>query len=276
MHGTGNDFPLIDARSKTGIDWARLAQAMCDRHYGVGGDGVLLVLDSEVADYRMRMFNPDGSEAEMCGNGIRCFGRYLYERGLTNKAKLDVETGAGVLGLSLAVENGRVNGISVSMGEPHLTADAIPVALQGDRVVDHPLKVGAQTLKITCVSMGNPHSVAFVDDVQSFPLAEVGPLVERHPLFPRRTNFEICRVKGPDEIEVRVWERGAGLTLACGTGACASMVAAHLKGLVGNNAHVQLPGGTLLIEWPGHGPVVLSGPAEFVFEGQWLGEVPRL
>ena len=276
MHGTGNDFLVIDARAFQRVDWARLAVALCDRHFGVGGDGIILVLDSQSADYRMRMFNPDGSEAEMCGNGIRCFGRYLYERGLTEKTRLSVETGAGVLELKLLVESQRVVSVTVSMGEPRLAADAIPVTLQGERVVDFPLEVAERSLKLTLVSMGNPHAVAFVDDVQSFPLTEIGPLVERHPLFPRRTNFEIVRVVSEDELEVRVWERGAGTTLACGTGACASVVAAKLKGLVDDVVHVNLPGGALSIRWPGSGPVVLTGPAEFVFEGRWLREVPRL
>jgi len=276
MHGIGNDFPVIDARGLEGIDWPSLAVAMCDRHFGVGGDGIILVLGSDVADFRMRMYNPDGSEAEMCGNGIRCFGRYLFERGLTDKTLLSVETGAGVLELKLSLQDGKVSAITVSMGEPHLAADAIPAALAGERIVDYPLEVGGSSLKLTLVSMGNPHAVAFVDDVQSFPLAEVGPLVERHSLFPRRINFEVVRVLSRQSLEARVWERGAGITLACGTGACASMVAARLKGLVDDRAEVRLPGGVLTIEWPGSGPVLLTGPAEFVFDGAWLREVPRL
>ena len=269
-HGIGNDFVLIDARTTADRDWPELARAMCDRHFGVGADGILLVLNSATADFRMRMLNPDGSEAEMCGNGIRCFARYVYEN-VAPKAELRVETGAGVLPLTLRVRDGVVEAVTVNMGAPHFTPRDIPVVLDHSPVVDHPLDVGGMTLRLTCVSMGNPHAVAFVEeDVESFPLAEIGPLVERHPLFPRRVNFEVCRVLGRGELDVRVWERGAGLTLACGTGASAVTVAARLKGLTDERIRLRLPGGTLEMSWDGQGDVFMTGPAEFVFRGEWL------
>ena len=269
MHGTGNDFVLIDARSQEDRDWASFAQRTCDRHFGVGADGILLVRDSASADYRMQMFNPDGSEAEMCGNGIRCFGKYLYERGLTTKRELDVETGAGVLRLELLGDGDRVERVRVSMGRPILHGPRIPVAVDREPVIDHPLEVAGRTIPVTCVSMGNPHAVAFLDEpVTEFPLEVIGPQVEHHQLFPRRVNFEVARLVAPGVIEARVWERGAGITLACGTGACAIAVAARLRGLVDGTAEVRLPGGPLELAWDGQGEVFLSGPAAFVFEGR--------
>lgn len=271
MHGTGNDFVMIDAR-QIERDWSKLAVAMCDRHFGIGSDGIILVSPSAKADFRMRMFNPDGSESEMCGNGIRCFAKYVIDEGLSPKRDLlRVETGAGILDLRPSASNGHVDRILVSMGKPILTPKDIPVAASGPGpLLDHPLKVGDRTIKVTCVSMGNPHAVAFLDaPVKDFPLEQVGPLVEHHPFFPKRVNFEIVNVLNRGHLVIRVWERGAGITLACGTGACAVAVAARLKGLTGDAIDEDLPGGTLKIRWDGSGPVFLEGPAQLVYKGIW-------
>jgi len=271
LQATGNDFVLIDAR-RMKRDWSALAKAMCDRNFGVGADGLLLILPSKVADFYMRMFNPDGSEAEACGNGLRCAARYAMESGLVSGANIRVETPAGIKGLR---PRGKKN-IRVAMGKPILAPTAIPVIVErkGARdkapVIDYPLTIGKMKLKITCVSMGNPHAVCFLDQpVADFPLAKVGPKVEPHPVFPNRVNFEIVNVINRKRLRVRVWERGAGETLSCGTGACAIAVAARLKKLTGNPVDILLPGGTLIIDWDGKGEVLLSGPAEVVFEGKW-------
>ncbi|MCL4535113.1 MAG: diaminopimelate epimerase [Bacteroidetes bacterium] len=272
MHGAGNDFVLLDARDAGARerDWPALARAMCDRHFGVGSDGLLLVLPSTRADYRMRMFNPDGSEAEMCGNGIRCFAKYLYDRGIHASLDLRAETLAGIRQLRIVAENGRARRVQVGMGAPILRPADIPVVAESTPVIDLPLSVDGADLQVTCVSMGNPHAVAFIsDDPDTFPLNRIGPLVERHPLFPRRVNFEIVQVRSPREAKARVWERGAGLTLACGTGACAVAVAARLKGLTEPCLRLELPGGRLELAWDGAGEVLMTGPAETVFRGEW-------
>ena len=272
MHGTGNDFVLLETRGEE-RDWPRLAQAMCDRHFGVGADGLILVLPSARADVRMRMFNPDGSEAEMCGNGLRCVVKYAVEGGLARPraGRIDVETAAGVLAAQTFGDERTVERVRVSMGAPRFAPADIPVLVEADPpIVGLPLEVAGHTLRLTCLSMGNPHAVHFLDSpVAVFPLEEVGPQVERHPLFPQRVNFEVAQVLASDRMEARVWERGAGATLACGSGAAAVMVAAHLHGLVGERVDITLPGGTLAIEWDGRGEVYLSGPAERVFAGEW-------
>jgi diaminopimelate epimerase len=272
-HGAGNDFVLVDARAAS-RDWARLARAMCDRHFGVGADGLLLVEDSGAADYRMRMFNPDGSEAEMCGNGIRFFAKYLFDEGLVASGdRVSVETLAGVQRLQVFREGGRVARVRVGMGAPRFRPEEVPVAgtLNGKRAVERHLSVEGTELDVTCVSMGNPHAVAFIDaPVEEFPLERIGPRVEHLPDFPARTNFEIVNVIDRSRLRMRVWERGAGLTLACGTGACAVMAAARVHDLVEPRAEIALPGGTLEIEWDGEGEVWMTGPAETVFAGEWL------
>jgi diaminopimelate epimerase len=272
MHGTGNDFVLLEAQGDE-RDWLRLAQAMCDRHFGVGADGLILVLPSSQADIRMRMFNPDGSEAEMCGNGLRCIVKYAVEGGLARPraGRIDVETLAGVLAAQTFGDGRTVERVRVSMGVPRFAPADIPVLVEADPpIVDLPLEVAGHGLRLTCLSMGNPHAVHFVDGpVAAFPLKEVGPLVERHPLFPQRVNFEVAQVLASDRMEVRVWERGAGATLACGSGASAAMVAAYVQGLVGERVDITLPGGKLVIEWDGRGEVYLSGPAARVFAGEW-------
>ena len=273
MHGLGNDFIVVDLLA-TGPDrsdgeWAELAVRLCDRHFGVGADGVLLALPSETADVRMRIFNSDGSEAEICGNGIRCLARYVRDRGVGGE-RLRVETLAGLLDLAFA-EGGRA--VRVDMGAPRLGAREIPVALDAERVVDQPLEVDGYRWRFTAVSMGNPHAVVFLtpEELAALPLPTVGPQVEHHPLFPARTNFHAAAVTSPHSATVRVWERGAGPTLACGTGACAVTVAGVLKGVLESPVDVTLPGGTLRIAWEPDGHVYMTGPAEYVFRGTWLG-----
>jgi diaminopimelate epimerase len=272
MHGTGNDFVLLEPQAGE-KDWSRLAVAMCDRHFGVGADGLLLVLPSERADLRMRMFNPDGSEAEMCGNGVRCFAKYAVERGLVQPrdGRLTIETPAGVLTTEVVLAEGRAERVRTSMGVPRFAPAEIPVAAEAEPPLKNlSLDVEGQTVAVSCVSMGNPHAVHFsARPVSGYPLEEIGPRVEHHKLFPQRVNFEVARVLSRDLIEARVWERGAGPTLACGSGACAVMVAAHVDGRVDDRVDIRLPGGTLTIEWDGRGEVYLSGPAAEVFSGEW-------
>lgn len=270
LHGTGNDFVLVDARDLAARDWSGLARAACDRHFGVGADGILLVKESTRADYWMVMYNPDGSEAEMCGNGIRCFAKYLFDRGATTGNRVTVETGAGIKSLTIESVDGEARRVVVDMGVPAFTPAEIPVALDGSAVIDLPRSVGGYDLALTAVSMGNPHAVHFVQgDVREFPLEQIGPLVEQDPLFPRRVNFEIARVRSPERIDTRVWERGAGLTLACGTGACAVFAAARQKGLIADHAILGLPGGDLEMRVGPAGQILMAGPAVEVFTGQW-------
>lgn len=277
MHGTGNDFVVVDAQDME-RDWPRLAIAMCHRHFGVGADGLILVLPSGAADFRMRMFNPDGSEAEMCGNGIRCFAKYVIEREpAANRIELAIETLAGVRKVRVSMNGKAVTSVQVGMGAPVLKPEEIPVLLpqtgRGEHELDityHQVTVEGKELQLNFVSMGNPHAVCFLDEpVDEFPLYIIGPKVEHHPLFPNRTNFEIANVLSRGKIRARVWERGAGETLACGTGACAVAVVAYLRRLAGHNVDITLPGGTLRVSWDGKGEVLLSGPVGFVFEGEW-------
>ena len=276
MHGAGNDYVYVDARGQE-RDWPSLSVAMSDRHLGVGSDGLILALPSERADLRMRMFNADGSEGEMCGNGIRCLVRFAFDSGIVpaDKSPVRVETMAGVLDVTPLGDNGDgMTAARVLMGAPRLVPAEIPVALEGmDVVIDQPLEVAGREFRMTCVSMGNPHAVVFLDEpVDDFPLTEIGPQVEHHPLFPARVNFEIVNVLDSGKVlKTRVWERGSGITMACGTGACAVQVAARLNGLAGDRATIALPGGDLTVEWPGEGEVVMEGPVATVFDGEWLG-----
>ncbi|MDO9065730.1 MAG: diaminopimelate epimerase, partial [Chloroflexota bacterium] len=253
MHGLGNDFVVLVPAQIGDQDWPVLARRTCDRHFGIGADGILLVLPSASADFRMRMFNPDGSEAEMCGNGIRCFGKLVLENGFWGSPELTVDTLAGLQRLRLHVQNGKVDSVEVDMGLPQAPAT-------DQRLV---IRVNGEDLALTQVSMGNPHAVVFLETpVQDYPLTTIGPLVEKDPAFPLRTNFEIVNVLSRDSIRVRVWERGAGITLACGTGACAAAVAARLRGHTDESVIVKLPGGDLRIAWPGPGKsVLMTGPA---------------
>lgn len=271
MHGAGNDFVVIDgAKEIIGDDyWPAIARTACDRHFGIGGDGVILVLPSRAANFRMRMFNPDGSEAEMCGNGIRCFAKYVFDRKMHQDVVMTVETLGGVKTLKLNAAGGKVQTVRVDMGEPKLPRSEIPMKGPAvSKVIAEPLKVGGKKLDITCVSMGNPHCILFVDDLADYPVEAIGPQIERHASFPKRTNVEFVQVLGPSEIKMRVWERGAGETLACGTGACASVVASVLNDKTNRKVTVHLLGGDLFIEWLGDKKVYMTGPAEEVFEGK--------
>ena len=272
MHGAGNDYLYIDARQQD-RDWHALAVAMSDRHKGVGSDGIILLHPSKKADLRMKMFNADGSEGEMCGNGIRCFVRYALDRAIipSDTSPVTVETEAGVLEVIPYWDGREMIRARVNMGAPRLHPEDIPVEISGhEAVVNYPLKIKDRKFAITCVSMGNPHAVAFVDEpVDEVPLHELGPLVERHAIFPRRVNFEIVNVLDPTHIKARVWERGSGLTMACGTGACAIAVAAHLQNYVEDEVTIHLPGGDLVVTWPGHGEALLDGPVAVVFRGDW-------
>jgi len=279
LQATGNDFILIDVREPQlsdarGLerDWSAVARDMCHRHFGVGADGLLLVLPSETADLRLRMFNPDGSEAEACGNGLRCFAKYAVESGLVGSAEFMVETQAGTRSVRTLAEKG----VQVAMGIPAFDPAAIPVVVERrDKqdptpVLDYPITVGDSELRISCVSIGNPHAVCFLSEpITDFPLAEVGPGVEHHHMFPDRVNFEVANVISQNEIRARVWERGAGETLSCGSGACAIAVVSRLKELSDNPVEITLPGGTLTVDWNGVGEVLLSGRAEVVFYGVW-------
>ena len=270
--GCGNDFVLLDCRAQEPADYRELAIKMCDRHYGIGADGIIAVLPSTLPDVplRMRIFNTDGSEAEMCGNGIRCFARLAYEQGMVDSEEFKVETGAGVLVPHVVVENGQVQAVRVDMGEPILAGDDIPVTGFGSgRVISEPLTVAGQEFHMTCVSMGNPHCVIFVDDAEAFPIFELGPQFEHHGRFPRKTNTEFVEVKDRTHVRMRVWERGAAVTLACGTGACATTVAGVLNDKIDRKVEVQLDGGKLVVEWVANNPVFMTGPAEQVFAGEW-------
>ncbi|MFB0556881.1 MAG: diaminopimelate epimerase [Dehalococcoidia bacterium] len=286
FQATGNDFILVDARNME-RDWAKLAQIMCDRHFGVGADGLILVQNSSYCDLKMRIFNPDGSEAETCGNGLRCLAKYAIEKGILSTTckggeatNLRIETLSGMRQAKAYMLGNKVSRVEVSMGTPQFQPQQIPVSLTTDAVaseakqspvITYQLTANSYQLSVSPLSMGNPHAVSFVSEsVASFPLAEVGPKVERHPLFPQRTNFEIARVLSKGKIEARVWERGVGETLACGSGACAIAVAGQLHNYVGDIVDIILPGGTLTISWDRVGEVLLTGPVEEVFSGEYL------
>jgi len=270
MHGAGNDFVIIDGEKEAVVEehLPSLARSMCDRQLGIGGDGIILVLPSRLANFKMRMFNPDGSEAEMCGNGIRCFAKYICDRKMHQDVVMTVETLGGIKTLKLNSVGGRVRTVRVDMGEPKLMRSEIPMKGSNTRVIAEPLKVAGKKYEITCVSMGNPHCVTFVERVDEYPVAKIGPEFESHPSFPARTNVEFVEVINQQEIKMRVWERGAGETLACGTGACASAVASMLNNKVSRKVTVHLRGGDLFIEWLGDNKVFMTGPAEEVFEGE--------
>lgn len=276
MHGAGNDFILLDLTAAptdaVDRDWALLAQQACDRHFGIGADGILLLLPSNQADVRMRIFNLDGSEAQMCGNGIRCIARYYHDRYASERSEISVETLAGLNPVQVRPSGA----VTVDMGAPIFRAADIPVAVAGEQAFDVALDLPERSFIVSCVSMGNPHAVTFVDAgvLADLPLDVIGPQVEHHSLFPERVNFEVCEVMGSDALRVRVWERGAGLTLACGSGACASVVVAQRQGRVHGPVRVELPGGQLTIEWDGAGSVFMTGPAEYAFTGSYQ-LVPR-
>jgi diaminopimelate epimerase len=272
MHGIGNDYVYVEDRRGEERDWPELARRISDRHFGVGGDGLILIGRSDRADARMRMFNADGSESEMCGNGVRCVAKYVHDHGIARKPRLTIETGRGVLTLDLLVEDGKVQRVTVDMGTPILRAADIPTTLPGDPPIDVPIEVDGNEYRVTAVSMGNPHAVIYVPDVWAFPIESLGPKFERHPAFPRRVNAHFVEVMAPGEVRMRTWERGSGITLACGTGACAVCVAGVLTGRTGRHLLAHLPGGDLELEWPRDGASVrMTGPATEVFSGEWDG-----
>ncbi|UOO38655.1 diaminopimelate epimerase [Oscillospiraceae bacterium CM] len=269
MHGIGNDYVHINCLTETVDDPAALSRRLSDRHFGIGGDGIILICPSETADFKMRIFNADGSEAQMCGNGIRSFGKYVFDRSLTEKTTLSVETLAGLKSLTLNVENGTVATVRVDMGEPILKAADIPVLSNTEDFINKPVTSGGETYTMTCVSMGNPHGVIFVDSVDALDLAHIGPPLENHTIFPERANIEFVECLNDETLKMRVWERGSGETLACGTGACAALVAAVLNGKARRHTTLLLRGGALDINWDeSTNHVFMTGPAEFVFDGE--------
>ena len=269
MQGLGNDYVYVNCFEEKIENPSELAVKVSDRHFGIGSDGLILIRPSEVADFRMTMFNADGSESEMCGNGIRCVGKYVYDYGLTDKTEVSVETLAGIKYLKFLIKDGKVDMVTVNMGEPILKPELVPVGGEGDAVIDSPIEVDGKEYKMTCVSMGNPHSVVFVEDVDNFPLHEVGPLFEHHKAFPRRVNAEFCQVIDRTHAKMRVWERGTGETLACGTGTCATAVACILNGKTEDEVTITLLGGDLIIRWDREKNVIyMTGPARVVFDGE--------
>ncbi len=271
MHGIGNDYVYVNCFEEVVKDPVSLAIAISKPHFGVGADGLVLILPSDTADFEMRIFNADGSEAQMCGNASRCIGKYVYERGMTDKTDIMLRTLGGLRPLKLTVEGKKVSKVRVDMGTPEFNPRLIPVNLPGEMVLDQRIQAAGHTYQITCVSMGNPHAVLFVDDPDLVNLSAVGPTIENHPIFPERTNTEFVSIIRRDLLHMRVWERGSGETMACGTGACASLVAAVLRGRADRRATVKLTGGDLLVEWSTEdNHVYQEGTAEFVFDGNWL------
>jgi diaminopimelate epimerase len=276
LQATGNDFILIDAAAlrvmpSEAQDLANLARDLCRHHFGIGADGLILVQDSELADVKMRVLNPDGSEVEACGNGLRCFVKYVIENGIVDKIDLDIETLAGMRKAKARMSGEQVSEVQVSMGMPQFKPEEIPINAQVDitPILDYPLAIGERTLALSILSMGNPHAISFLSEpVAGFPLADVGAKVEWYAMFPHRTNFEIARVLSNGKIEARVWERGVGETLACGSGACAITVAAQLLGYADRQVEIGFPGGDVTVFWDGVGEVLLSGPVKEVFRGE--------
>lgn len=273
MQGLGNDYVYVNCFKEKIDNPPELARRISDRHFGVGSDGLIMINPSDKADFEMEMYNADGSRGEMCGNGIRCVAKYVYDYGLTDKTHISVETLGGIKYLDLTVEEGKVKTVKVDMGKPELEPLKIPVKASGDKAVDEPILVGGNEYRMTCVSMGNPHAVIFIGcDVREFPLEEIGPKFENHERFPNRVNTEFVRVIDRRTAEMRVWERGSGETLACGTGACAVAVACALNGFTEDEVTVRLLGGDLQIRWDREKDTVfMTGPAEVVFDGEWIG-----
>ncbi|MDR0686382.1 MAG: diaminopimelate epimerase [Dysgonamonadaceae bacterium] len=269
MHGAGNDYVYINCFTETVEDPQNLAIKVSDRHKGIGSDGLVLILPSDTCDFGMRMFNNDGSEAEMCGNASRCVGKYVYDNGLTDKTAVSLETKAGVRRLELFPLGGKIARVKVDMGEPILTAGEIPVLWDGDRLIGCEIDFPTGTYRVSCVSMGNPHAVVFTENIDGMDLEKIGPMFEMHSMFPKRVNAEFVEIISPSFVRARVWERGSGETLACGTGACAIEVAGVLNGFLERSATVSLPGGELYLEWDlGDNHVYMTGEAVTVFEGE--------
>ena len=269
MHGAGNDYVYVNCFEENIPDRSALAIKVSERHFGVGSDGLICICPSDKADFKMDMYNADGSSSPMCGNGIRCVGKYVYDHGMTDKEVITIESGGAVKTLWLNTENGKVKTAKVDMGTPILKPEEIPVALEGESVVLHPANIAGEDWLISCVSMGNPHCVVFVPDTDALELEKIGPMFENHTLFPKRINTEFVQVVDRETLKMRVWERGSGETLACGTGASASLVAAVLAGKSETKARLLLRGGELMIEWDREkNTVYMTGPAETVFEGE--------
>lgn len=269
MHGAGNDYIYVNAISQDIQNPERLAAAWSDRHFGIGSDGLVLIQKSEIADFKMRMFNADGSEAEMCGNASRCVGKYVYDKKLTDKTVITLETGAGIKVLELNLKNGNVRSVRVDMGEPILSPDTIPMKINSDSALNVPISIQGKDYLVNGVSMGNPHAVVFTSEIEALNLPVIGPDFEFHPYFPKKTNTEFVEVLNKDHAKMRVWERGAGETLACGTGACAVLVAGVLSGKLNSKAQIDLLGGSLEIEWNAeNNHVYMTGEAVIVFEGE--------
>jgi len=268
VHGVGNDFIIVNGFTNIVDNYSQLAIKLCDRRFGVGADGLVIILPSDSANFRMRIFNADGSEGEMCGNATRCVARYVYEHGLTDKTKITLETLAGLIIAELLFDNGVISSVRVDIGIPRFTRGEIPMTGNPDeQAINVAIEIMEETYQATCMSMGVPHCVIFVDDISVIDLAVVGPMIETHPLFPRKTNVEFVQVQNERELRMRVWERGPGITMACGTGASASLVAAVLNGKTGRQATIHLDGGDLTIEWGADNHVYMSGPAVEVFRG---------
>ena len=269
MHGCGNDYVYVACTKGMIENPGEISRKVSHRHFGIGSDGLILICSSDVADFRMAMYNADGSEGAMCGNGIRCVAKYVYDKGLTDKKNLSIETKSGIKKLELTVEDGKVSLVKVNMGAPILKSKDIPVAVDTDKCIDADINVDGKVYKVTCVSMGNPHAVTFIDeDVNKFPLDKIGPKFENHPMFPDRVNTEFVQVLNRHEVNMRVWERGSGETLACGTGTCATVVACVLNGLTEDEITVHLLGGDILVKYDRDNDTVwMTGPAAIAFEG---------
>ena len=276
MHGLGNDYVYIDAINQNIENESSLAQFVSNRHFGIGSDGLILICKSEIADFKMRMFNSDGSEAEMCGNGIRCVGKFVYDKGLTNKTTVKIETLAGIKTLILNTKDEKVETARVDMGEPILEAEKIPVISTEKPVKNLELEAENKKFKFTCVSMGNPHAITIVENTKEFDVEKYGKVLEIDKAFPKKANIEFAQIIDRQNINMRVWERGAGETLACGTGACATAVACNLNGLTDRKVNIELLGGTLNIEWnETDNHVYMTGPAVTVFDGELYEEAIR-
>lgn len=268
MHGIGNDYVYVNCFEETVEDPVQTAILVSDRHFGIGSDGLILIKPSDVADGKMEMYNADGSQGAMCGNGIRCVAKYMYDYGITDKTSISVETKSGIKYLELTVKDGKVDTVRVNMGSPILVPSEIPVVSDQERVIDQPVEVGGKEWKITCVSMGNPHAITYMDDVKNLEIEKIGPLFENHAIFPDRVNTEFVHVLDRHTVEMRVWERGSGETMACGTGACAVAVASILNGLTEDEVTVKLLGGDLKIFWDRkENKVYMTGSATTVFDG---------
>ena len=276
MHGLGNDYVYIDAINQKIQNELKLAQFVSNRHFGIGSDGLILICESKVADFKMRMFNSDGSEAEMCGNGIRCVGKFVYDKGFTSKTTVTIETLAGIKTLKLNIKDKKVETVRVDMGEPILEADKIPVISKEEPVKNLELEAENRKFKFTCVSMGNPHAITIVENTKEFEVERYGKILEVDKAFPKKANIEFAQVIDKENIKMRVWERGAGETLACGTGACATAVACNLINLTGRKVNIELLGGILNIEWnENDNHIYMTGPAVTVFDGELYKEAIR-